>query len=380
MLGRLERLQELRPPRTETDAVAELGHTFWLSALATGLTPPVADAVLVRIAEHRRAAGLSEPVDPWLRAKPDRLRQQRSLVMRDILFAIWRALWCAREYDRTRRPRHLVMAVRLLESAAAAEISALSPKLVPEMYEAEARCLLAAVSDVLPRFECDFLVGFVTARIEEALRSRRGVQGDGGSLRGMKPEPWLSMRFQVAVQYADRPSKGRWFATELGDWYEARVAEVRQLDEIAAQKKAEEDERMAGWTARREEERLEGEAKAEQKRQAAERTAARVTKRAERDAAAQERRSQEMLAIREQERAIREHEAALRKADWDEYVEAKRHLEEIEAERLRREAEDEARRLAWKAKRQLKESPPWLQRAGTRIEWLDELRARQARA
>ena len=92
------------------------------------------------------------------------------------------------------------MAVRLLESAAEAEAAALSPKLVPEMSAEEARCLLAAVSDVLPRFECEFLVGFVTARIEEALKSRRGVQGNGQVPRlGITPEPWLSMRFQVSV-------------------------------------------------------------------------------------------------------------------------------------------------------------------------------------
>ena len=82
----------------------------------------------------------------------------------------------------------------------------------------------------------------------------------------MTPDPWLSIRFQVAVQYVDRPSKGRWFAAELGHWYQARVAEVRQQDEIAAQTKAEEDKRMAEWTARREKERLEEEAKAEQER------------------------------------------------------------------------------------------------------------------
>jgi hypothetical protein len=309
MLSRLERLRDPRPPRTETEAVAELGHTFWLSALATGLMPPVAEAVLVRIAEHRRATGLSEPEDPWLRARPDRLRQQRDLIMREILFAVWRALWCAREYERTRSQRHLVMAVRSLESAAEAEAAALSPKLVPEMYEAEARCLLAAVSEVLPRFECDFLVGVVTARIEEALKSRPRVQGDGGFRSGMTPDPWLSMRFQVSVQYVDRPSKGRWFATELKEWYEARVAEVRRQDELEAQRKAEEDKRMAEWTALREKERLEEEAKAEQERQLTEQTAAQVAARAEREAAAREQWAQEMLALREQER---EQEAALR--------------------------------------------------------------------
>ena len=112
----------------------------------------------------------------------------------------------------------------------------------------------------------------------------------------MTPDPWLSMRFQVAVQYVDRPSKGRWFDAELGDWYQARVAEVRQQDEMAAQKKAEEDKRMAEWTARREKERLEEEAKAEQERQLAERTAAQTAMRAQRDAATQQQRAQEMLA------------------------------------------------------------------------------------
>jgi hypothetical protein len=97
------------------------------------------------------------------------------------------------------------------------------------------------------------------------------------------------MRFQVAVQLADRPSKGRWFTAELQDWYRARVAEVRRHDELAAQKKAEEDKRMAEWTAQREKERLEEEAKAEHERVLAERAAAQVAMRAQRKAARRQR-------------------------------------------------------------------------------------------
>jgi hypothetical protein len=191
----------------------------------------------------------------------------------------------------------------------------------------------------LPPFEREFFVGFVTARIEGALKSRRGVQGDGGSRRGMRPDPWLSMRFKVTVRYVDRPSKGRWLAAELEDSYQRRVAEVGRQDELEAQKKAEEDKRMAGWTARREKERLEEEAKAERERQLAERTASQVAMRAERDAAARQQRHQEQVALRE-------HEAALSKADWDQYAEGRRRQDEIEAELRRKEAEEKAKRLA----------------------------------
>ena len=279
MLGRLERLRDSRP-RTEADAVAELGHTLWLrpgdgAYASCGRSRPCKDR------GAPSGCGIIGTRRPMVTGKTRSSSYQRNLITGEIFFAVWRALWCAREYERTREPKHLVRAIGMLGAAIEAERAALSPRLLPETYEAEARCLLAAVSDVLPRFECDFLIGFVTARIEEALKSRRRMQGDEGSGRGMT---WLSMRFQVAVQSVDRPSKGHWFATELQDWYAGRFNELRQVDEIAAQKKAEEDKRMAEWTARREKEHLEEEAKAEQERQLAERTAAQTAMRAQRAA------------------------------------------------------------------------------------------------
>ena len=109
MLGRLE--TAARPAPT-SDGNGRRGRTrAHLLAVGSGegLMPPVADDVLVRIAEHRRAAGLSEPEDPWLRAKPDRLRQQRSLIMEDILLAVWRASAVRsriRTDEKAEAPRH----------------------------------------------------------------------------------------------------------------------------------------------------------------------------------------------------------------------------------------------------------------------------------
>jgi hypothetical protein len=77
------------------------------------------------------------------------------------------------------------------------------------------------------------------------------------------------MRFKVTVRIR-RPTEQGTLARGLSskDSYQRRVAEVGRQDELEAQKKAEEDKRDGGWTARHEKERLEEEAKAERERQA----------------------------------------------------------------------------------------------------------------
>jgi hypothetical protein len=266
----------------------------------------------------------------------------------------------------------LPQAVLALESAAEIERAALSPKLAPEEWDAEAGCLGAALSDVLPPFAFRYLVGLVTARLAElstepgGLVSTRRESGRDGA------EQWLSLDVWADSGNEEGLIDGGWFAPWLEERYQQQLADARQHREEEALRRAEAERKMAEWEAHREEERRTEAREAEEAPRGNERPLERRTEpvdapvetKAQIQARADEQRNRELLLQRERDLA----KGMLEAEKWRK---ARQQREEKDDERRREEEEVERKRAAWELKRRAKESPARIQRAGVRVEFGD---------